>query len=156
MKTESMIDNKLNGTRYNNFLQQKQRFLDLRRKRIFDLYIKEDYENKIELQKNQETPEQVRRKMEERLNILKEEREKERIELVKFNLHRKFYQSADELRKNDSDAFALSCYLEQENQMLDKLKNRQKEKREEEIYNKLQELDSKKKCNIFLFNKIKK
>ena len=53
--------------------------------------------------------------------------------------------SADELRKNEAEAFAVSCYLEQENQMLDKMKKREKEKKEEEVYVKLNQYDNLKK-----------
>ncbi len=146
MKTTAIIDNKMNKTKLNNFFEQKKRFLDLRRKRIYELYLKEDNQNREELEKTQETPEQVRKKMEEKLIFLKEEREKERLELVDKNLKKKFYQSADELRKNDSDALALTCYFEQENQMIDKQKTRQKEKEEEQLYDKLRELEFKIKC----------
>lgn len=148
LRTNSMIESKMNKTKFNNFLEQKQRFLDLRRKRIFELYMKEDLENKQELERNQETPEQVRKKMEEKLIQLKEEKEKERMQIVKESLERKFYKAADELRKNDSDAFALKCYMEQENQMLDKLQMRQMEKKEEEIFDKLREFEIKKKRKL--------
>jgi transcription initiation factor IIE alpha subunit len=96
---------------------------------------------KRELIEKQETPEQVRRKMEEKLNALKEQREKERQETVKNCLDRKFYEAADELRKNDSEAFAISCYLTHENQMLEKLRKRELELKEEEMYVKLYQYD---------------
>lgn len=145
LKTNSILENQTTKTKFNNFLAQKQRFLDLRRKRLFDLYIKEDFENKTELQRIQETPEQVRKKMEEKLMQLKEQKEKERKLIVEVSLGKKFYQAADELRKNDSDAFALKCYLEQENQMLDKLQVRQMDRKEEDIFDKLRQLEIKKK-----------
>jgi hypothetical protein len=65
-------------------------------------------------------------------------------DIQKLN-QRRFFESADELRKNDSQAFAVECYLEQENQMLDKMKRREKEKQEEMFYVKLNELDNMKK-----------
>jgi hypothetical protein len=154
LKTSALIGNKTTKTKLNNFLEQKQRFLDLRRKRLFELYIKEDLENKTELETIQETPEQMRRKMEDKLIQLKEQKEKERMLVVQESLGKKFYQAADELRKNDSDAFALKCYLEQENQMLDKLQVRQMEKKEEEIFDKLNQLEIKKKRKLAMINLI--
>ena len=85
--------------------------------------------------------------MEEKLNALKEQREKERQETVKSLLDKKFYEGADELRKNDSEAFAVSCYLTHENQMLEKLRKREQELKEEEMYVKLYKYDLLKKGN---------
>ena len=68
----------------------------------------------------------------------------ENNDIQKLN-EKRFYDSADELRKNDSQAFAFECYLEQENQMLEKMKRREKEKQEEMFYVKLNEFDTKKK-----------
>lgn len=150
-RTDSLLESRANKTKFNNFLQQKQRFLDLRRKKLYEFLMKEDQENKMELQRIQETPEQVRKKMEEKLLQLKQQKEAERQQIVKESLEKKFYQAADELRKNDSDAFALKCYLEQENQMLDKLKTRQMQKKEEEIFDKLRQLDIKKQRNLITY-----
>jgi hypothetical protein len=100
---------------------------------------------KQEIISRQETPEQVRQKMEIKLKALKEEREKERLNLVQSLEEKRFYQSADELRKNESEATAIECYLEQENQMLDKLRKRELEKKEEEVYVKLNHYDNLKK-----------
>ncbi len=110
-----------------------------------------EYEEEIyrkEIITKQETPEQVRKKMEVRLNELKTIRESERKDLVKKLQEKRFYESADELRKNDSEAFAIACYLEQENQMLDKLKRREQERLEEEIYVKMNNYDIIKKSII--------
>ena len=71
--------------------------------------------------------------MEKKLNELKTQRELERQKLVKKLKEKQFYQGADELRKNDSEYFAVSCYYEQENQMLDKLKKREEEKKQEKV-----------------------
>ena len=106
---------------------------------------REENDYKKEIIEMQETPDQVRKKMEEKLNILKEQRERERQETVKNCLDRKFYEGADELRKNDSEAFAVACYLTHENQMLEKLKKREQDLREEEMYVKLYQFDLQKK-----------
>ena len=122
--------------------------MDIRRKKLSELL---DYEEEIyrkEIISMQETPEQVRKKMEARLNELKTVREGERKELVKKLQEKRFYESADELRKNDSEAFAIACYLEQENQMLDKLKRREQERLEEDIYVKMNNYDIMKKSII--------
>ena len=149
IKTKTLIDNTINKTKHNNFFEQKQRFLDLRRKKLYELLFYEDQQYKIQLEESQETPEQVRKKMEEKLNELKVQKEKERLEQVKIKMDKKFYQSADELRKNDSDANALACYMEQENQMLDKMRKKEQERREEEIYDKIREFGIRNKSNLF-------
>lgn len=83
--------------------------------------------------------------MEDKLRKLKTQRLKERDDNVKKLLEQKFYKATDELRKNESEVFALECYLEQENQMLDKLNRREKEKKEEHFYVKLNQYSMQKK-----------
>jgi hypothetical protein len=146
-KSSSFAEKKQTQRNYETFQEQRKQFLNIRRKKLSDLL---DYEEEVyrrEIVAKQETPEQVRQKMEARLLELKTQREKERLETVKTLQERRFYESADELRKNDSEARAIACYLEQENQMLDKLKKRELEKREEEVYVQLNHYDNLKKCN---------
>lgn len=129
----------------NQFNEQHKKFLDMRRKKLSDLLQGEERQYIDEIIRNQETPEQVRQKMEQKLIALKTQREAERQELVRKKQEKRFYDSADELRKNESEAFAVSCYLEQENQMLDKMKKQERERREEEVYVKLNQFDNMKK-----------
>ena len=127
------------------FNEQHKKCLDMRRKKLSDLLQEEERNYIDEIIRNQETPEQVRQKMEQKLIALKTQREAERLELVNKLQEKRFYDSADELRKNESEAFAVSCYLEQENQMLDKMKKQERERREEEVYVKLNQFDNMKK-----------
>ena len=144
-KTKRIIEKKQFREKQNQFKQQHQKFLDMRRKKLSDLLQSEEKQYINEIIMNQETPEQVRHKMEQKLIALKTQRETERQELVKKLQEKRFMDSADELRKNEAEAFAVSCYLEQENQMLDKMKKREKEKKEEEAYVKLNQYDNLKK-----------
>ena len=127
------------------FEKQQEIFLDMRRKKLSELLNKEEALYHQELITNQESPEDVRRRMEIKLKELREQRLNDRDENVNKLMERKFYEATDELRKNDSEAFSVECYLEQENQMLDKLKKREKEKKEEMFYVKLNEFDINKK-----------
>ena len=124
---------------------QQEKFLDLRRKKLSERLNKEEAMYHQELINNQESPDDVRRIMEAKLKELREQRLNDRDENVQKLQEKRFYEATDELRKNDSEAFAVECYLEQENQMLDKLKKREKEKREEMFYVKLNEFDMEKK-----------
>ena len=152
--TQNVIWNAKNKERdeANKFNQQKKKFekqqeifLDMRRKKLSELLNKEEALYHQELITNQESPEDVRRRMEIKLKELREQRLNDRDENVQKLMERRFYEATDELRKNDSEAFAVECYLEQENQMLDKLKKREKEKKEEMFYVKLNEFDMNKK-----------
>jgi len=143
-KSSGIIEKVESKRKYKDFVEQKKKFIDIRRKKLAELLLYEDQMYKKEIIANQETPEEVRKKMEIKLKELKDTRENERLELVKKLQEKKFYEGADELRKNESEAFAIECYLEQENQMLDKLRKRENEKREESLYVKLNELDMKK------------
>ena len=137
---------------FKNYLEQKRKFdlqqkifLDLRRKKLSERLNKEESMYHQELINNQESPEDVRHKMELRLKELREKRLHDKSKSVQKLQEKRFYEATEELRKNDSEAFAMECYLEQENQMLDKLKKREKEKREEIFYVKLNEYNIQKK-----------
>ena len=144
--------NSIKRDEFKNYLEQKRKFelqqkifLDLRRKKLSERLNKEEAMYHQEIIKNQESPEDVRRKMESRLKELREKRLHDKSKSVQKLQEKRFYEATDELRKNDSEAFAMECYLEQENQMLDKLKKREKEKREEIFYVKLNEYEIQKK-----------
>ena len=147
-KTSVLVEKKDNDRKIKQMKEQREIFLDNKRRKLAKLLQDEEELYRKEIIDNQETPLQVRLKMEAKLKKLKEQREFERLELVKKLQERKFYADADELRKNDSEAFAIECYLEQENQMIDKLKKREQDRKEEEVYVKLNELDIKKRGEI--------
>lgn len=147
-KTDKLMETKSQIRKQEELKEQRRRFLDIRRKKLSDLLRAEEELYKKEIISKQETPEQVRQRMESKLKELRAQKEKDRMETVRQLEERRFYESADELRKNESEAFAISCYLEQENQMLDKLKKREKEKREEEVYVKLYNYDNMKKIEV--------
>lgn len=144
-KTKKIIEKNNFKKKQREFNEQHNTFLDMRRKKLSNLLQNEEFQYRNEIINNQESPQQVRAKMEEKLNALKREKEAVREAEVKKLLEKKFFDSADQLRKNESEAFAYSCYLEQENQMLDKLKQAEKEKQEEMVYVKLNEFDNMKK-----------
>ena len=117
----------------------------MRRKKLSNLLGSEEAQYRHEIITGQETSADVLKRMERELMELRKQRLREEdLDVQKLN-EKRFYESADELRKNDSQAFAVECYLEQENQMLDKMKRREKEKREEMFYVKLNEFDNMKK-----------
>ena len=119
--------------------------MNLKRKKLSNLLNSEELQYRHEIINGQETPEDVKRRMEKELMELRKDRmSQEDNDIQKLN-ERRFFESADELRKNDSQAFAFECYLEQENQMLEKMKRREKEKKEEMFYVKLNEFDNMKK-----------
>ena len=117
----------------------------MRRKKLSNLLGSEEYNYHMEIINGQETAEDVRKRMERELMELRKKRLSEEDNNIQKLNKRRFFDSADELRKNDSQAFAVECYLEQENQMLDKLRRREKEKKEEMFYLKLNEFDNMKK-----------
>ena len=128
-----------------NFEAQQEQFMNLKRKKLSNLLNSEELAYRNEIINGQETSEEVKRRMEKELMELRKDRmSQEDNDIQKLN-ERRFFESADELRKNDSQAFAFECYLEQENQMLEKMKRREKEKKEEMFYVKLNEFDNMKK-----------
>ena len=134
--------------------QQKKTFLDLRRKKLSDMLSAEEEAYRREMIITQETPEQVRLKMEQKLIKLKSEREAERQEKLKVLEEKRFVKTTDELRKNESETIAITCYIEQENQMLDKLKIRDQLRKEEEFFMVMNNFDNQKKRkeNVYSFD----
>ena len=128
----------------NNFLIQQDQFMNIKRKKLSNLLNSEELQYRNEIISGQETSDDVKRRMERELMELRKERlVQENNDIQKLN-EKRFYESADELRKNDSQAFAFECYLEQENQMLEKMKKREKEKQDEILYVKLKEFETQK------------
>ena len=134
--------------------QQKKTFLDLRRKKLSDMLSAEEEAYRREMIITQETPEQVRLKMEQKLIKLKSEREAERQEKLKFLEEKRFVKTTDDLRKHESETIAITCYIEQENQMLDKLKIRDQLRKEEEFFMVMNNFDNQKKRkeNVYSFD----
>ncbi|MCQ2820972.1 MAG: trichohyalin-plectin-homology domain domain-containing protein [archaeon] len=156
MKTDKRIEKKRMMDQQRKFEDEQNRLLDDKRRRLRNLLAAEEAQYHQEIIDSQETPEQVRKKMEEKLLTLRAQRENETDDMVKKLEEKRFFAGADQLRKNEAEAFAVSCYLEQENQMLDKLKRRQKERREEEVYCKLNEFDNAQKAEKEKLDEIKK
>lgn len=92
-----------------------------------------------------ETPEQVRAKMAERLNSLKQQREEERAQLVQHALERKFKMETDDLRKEETAFMIAGTQLEREKQLMDKKAKLEQAIVEEQVYAKLWMLDHQKK-----------
>ena len=84
--------------------------------------------------------------MAERLATLKDQREKERQELVHQALERKFKMETDELRKEETQFMIAGCQLEREKQLMDKKQKLQNQIVEEQVYAKLWMLDAEKKA----------
>lgn len=58
--------------------------------------------------------------MAERLSTLKDQRERERQDMVAQALERKFKMETDELRKEETQFMIAGCQLEREKQLMDK------------------------------------
>jgi DNA-binding helix-hairpin-helix protein with protein kinase domain len=101
--------------------------LDMRRAKLVDLLTQEEKLYEKEFFANLETPEQVREKMAKRLQDLRSKREEARKAEVDRKMEARFKQSADELRKVDSQFLAANTKLDQEQQMLEKVKRREEE-----------------------------
>lgn len=94
--------------------------LEERRAKLAALLAAEDRMYEQEFNDKQETPDQVRQAMFERLQVLKADREKERQELVQRKLDQRFKMSNDALRKEDSKFYIMGTQVEREKQLIDK------------------------------------
>lgn len=90
---------------------------------------------------NLETPEQVREKMAQRLNELKQRREEERVDEVNRRLEQRFKDTTDDLRKEAGKFFVQQCQMEREKQLVDKKRAGDQKIMEEHVYAQLWKLD---------------
>lgn len=119
--------------------------LEIRRKKLQDLLRLEDEQYKKEYIDRQETPEDIRKRMAERLDQLKSSREFERSQEVNAKYEQRWRESADELRNQEGKLSAIHCRLHQEKQMWEKEQQELMNKEEERIYNELWLQDKQKK-----------
>ena len=121
--------------------RQKENFLNIRRNKLSNLLKREYEQYHRELFMNQDTPEYQRQMMEKKLQELKDLRENERQKFLDLQKEKIFYNDNEEVRKQDSEYNELKCYLEQENQMVDKLKRRYNNYLEEKAFDDVNKLD---------------
>lgn len=119
--------------------------LDNRRQKLAELLRREEEQYRQEYIDRQETPEEIRRRMAERLEQLKNSREQERRQEVANKLDQRWRDSADELRTQEGKLAAMQCRLHQETQVWEKLKQEEENMEEEKIFNELWIEDKKKK-----------
>lgn len=122
--------------------RQHEEMLEIRRQKLAELLTREEHQYEQEFFANLETPEQVREKMAKRLQELRSRRAQYHQDEVQTKMETRFRQTADELRQLDSQFIAASVKIDQEQQMLEKVKRREKELEEEMLYAKLYEVDA--------------
>ena len=140
-KTHSIIYKNQEQDEIDSLKRQKENFLNIRRNKLSNLLKKEYEQYHQELLSNQDTPEHQREMMEEKLNNLKNLREAERKKFVELQKEKMFYNDNEEVRKQDSEYNELKTCLEQENQMLDKLKRRYNNYLEEKAFDDINKID---------------
>ena len=140
-KTHSIIYKNQEQEEIDSLKRQKENFLNIRRNKLSNLLKREYEQYHRELLSNQDTPEHQRQMMEEKLKALKEQREAERKKFVELQKEKIFYNDNEEVRKHDSEYNELKCYLEQENQMLDKLHRRYNNFLEEKVFDDVNKID---------------
>lgn len=119
--------------------------LEQRRAKLAALLAHEDKQYEAEFNAKQETPEQVRQAMAERLNTLKASREAERQAEVQRRLDQKFKMESDALRQEDSRFYTVGTQIEREKQLIDKRRQIEQRMAEEQVYAQLYALDAQKK-----------
>ena len=119
-KTDKIITKQVVKGRLESMRTAYRANLEQRRGKLATLLAHEDRLYEQEFNDKQETPEQVRQAMFERLQTLKGEREDERQALVQRKLDQRFKMSNDALRKEDSKFYVMGTQVEREKQLIDK------------------------------------
>ena len=140
-KTSAIIYKNQEQEEIDALKRQKENFLNIRRNKLSNLLKREYEQYHRELLSNQDTPEHQRQMMEEKLKTLKDLRENERKKFVELQKEKMFYNDNEEVRKQDSEYNELKTCLDQENQMLDKLKRRHNNYLEEKAFDDINKID---------------
>ena len=144
-KTTKMQEKNIVKGRIVQMRRQQAANLEQRKVRLAELLAAEDRIYEQEFNDNLETPEQVREKMFERLQTLKNKREQERTDEVARRQDMKFKAENDTLRKEDAKFYNYGTAIEREKQLIDKRRNVEQKMLEEQVYAQLWQLDAQKK-----------
>ena len=90
VQNDKFIDNKMEQKQRDLLKQQRENFLDIRRKKLSDLLLQEDRDYHREIIESQDTPENQRRKMEKKLKELLLQKELDRQKIMKRMEDRRF------------------------------------------------------------------
>ena len=127
-KTDDVLQATAIQSRINELKRQNEELTEIRRAKLSEKLAEEERQYEQEFINSLETPEQVRAKMAIKLKELRTKREEERLEFVKNMEFKRFKASTDEIRKLDSKFNSEYAKIEQENQMLEKVKKREEDR----------------------------
>ncbi len=119
-KTKDVAQANYVKSRLTQLRQQHQQQIEQKRLKLAALFDAEDQQYKVEIQALEDTPEQVREKMIARVQELRTQKEAQRQQEVAEKLERRFRDSADELRKVDSELNELKNMHLRNIQMMEK------------------------------------
>eukprot|EP01043_Picozoa_sp_COSAG02_P059404 COSAG02_NODE_7567_length_2958_cov_2.231200_2_plen_451_part_00 len=125
--------------RFNALRTAQQEQVGVRRQHLAQVLAAENEMYANEIMSMQETPEDVKARMEARAKQLKDAREAERVKYVEDMNYRKWRAGCDDLRDADSKNFLLACHLERDKQVLEKLGRKELEERENMLFDALWE-----------------
>lgn len=144
-KTSKMIEKNIVRNRIEDMRRRQAVNLEQRKGKLAQLLAAEDRIYEQEFNDHLETPEQVREKMFDRLQLLKGKREQERHDEVARRQDMKFKAENDTLRKEDAKFYNHGTAIEREKQLIDKRRNIEQKMMEEQVYAQLWQLDAQKK-----------
>ena len=145
IKTNKLIEKGIVRNRIEDMRRRNAANLEQRKARLAELLAAEDRIYEQEFNDNLETPEQVREKMFQRLQMLKGKREQERTDEVARRQDMKFKAQNDTLRREDQKFYNYGTAIEREKQLIDKRRNIEQKMMEEQVYAQLWQLDAQKK-----------
>ena len=149
-KSDDIVTNTNFKRRFEEIRAAHNQQLGNRRNKLTDLFQAEEAQYKSEYIEKQETPEDIRKRMANRLEELRSARESERKQEVSSKYEKRWRDGADELRNQEGKIAAMHCRLTQENQMWEKEQLEKELQEEQNIYNELWLQDKKRKDNIEL------
>jgi len=155
-KTDNLIVKTTANRRIGELRERREDDLEARRQRLAQLLESEENLYKQEFIARQETPEDIRNRMAERLRELKSAREAERKADVERRLEKRTKAAADELRLQDSQLAALHTRLDQEHQMWEKQQKEKIEREEQALFDELGKRENLKRGQLEMQEKARK
>lgn len=155
-KTDNLIVKTTASRRVGELRERKEEELEAKRQRLALLLEAEDNVYKQEFIDRQETPEDIRNRMAERLQTLKSARETERKADVAQRLENRAKAAADELRLQDSKLAALHTRLNQEHQMWEKQQTEAERRDEQALFDELWSRENAKRGQVELQEQARK
>jgi len=145
IRTDQIVKENIVNGRVKTLQSQAQERLEDRRQRLRDLLDSEDEAYKLEMEAREETSEDRKQEMMERVQTLRRKRQRERNDYLQKAEEKRFRHSTDEIRADNIRFNALECQVEQGLQIKEKQRRKEVQKQHDLLYDEMWKRNQKRK-----------